>query len=125
VLVACDLDDFADQDSVRADDIPTLLDLQPRDRVGHAGSAPDQRAETSAGTRPNVAFDRRLTLRDRMTPRSARVLSTSASTRGEENIPAADIELTPEDLAEIENGGAQITPQGARYPESSERMVDR
>ena len=33
VLVACDLDDFADQDSVGADDIPTLLDLQPRDRV--------------------------------------------------------------------------------------------
>ena len=51
VLVACDLDDFADEDSVGADDIPALLDLQPRDRVSHAGSSPDGRAETSAATR--------------------------------------------------------------------------
>jgi hypothetical protein len=51
VLVACDLDDFADEDSVGADDIPALLDLQPRDRVIHAGSSPDGRAETSAATR--------------------------------------------------------------------------
>jgi hypothetical protein len=51
VLVSCDLDDFADRDSVGADDIPALLDLQPRDRISHAGPAAEQRAETSAGTR--------------------------------------------------------------------------
>ncbi len=50
---------------------------------------------------------------------------TTKLERLEENIAAADVELTPEDLVEIENGAAQITPQGARYPESSERMVDR
>jgi hypothetical protein len=44
VLVACNLDDFADEDSVGADDIPALLDLQPRDRVSHAGSSPDRGA---------------------------------------------------------------------------------
>jgi hypothetical protein len=39
VLVACDLDDLADEDSVGADDIPALLDLQPRDRISHARSS--------------------------------------------------------------------------------------
>jgi aryl-alcohol dehydrogenase-like predicted oxidoreductase len=43
--------------------------------------------------------------------------------RLEENSDAADVELTPEELREIED--AQIEAQGARYPESSERMVDR
>lgn len=43
--------------------------------------------------------------------------------RVEENIAAADIELTPEDLREIEEEG--LTAQGERYPESSQRMVDR
>ncbi len=50
---------------------------------------------------------------------------TTKLARLEENIAAADVELTQEDLGEIERGAAQITPQGARYPESSERMVDR
>jgi aryl-alcohol dehydrogenase-like predicted oxidoreductase len=43
--------------------------------------------------------------------------------RLEENIAAVDIELTPDDLREIEN--AQLTPEGARYNESTQRMVDR
>ena len=43
--------------------------------------------------------------------------------RLEENIAAVDIELTHDDLREIEN--AQLTPEGARYNESTQRMVDR
>jgi aryl-alcohol dehydrogenase-like predicted oxidoreductase len=43
--------------------------------------------------------------------------------RLEENIAAVDIELTPDDLREIEN--TQLTPEGARYNESTQRMVDR
>jgi aryl-alcohol dehydrogenase-like predicted oxidoreductase len=43
--------------------------------------------------------------------------------RLEENIAAADIELTPEDLREIEE--AQIDAQGARYSEANQRMIDR
>jgi aryl-alcohol dehydrogenase-like predicted oxidoreductase len=43
--------------------------------------------------------------------------------RLEENIAAADVELTPDDLREIED--AQLTAHGARYGESSQRMVDR
>jgi aryl-alcohol dehydrogenase-like predicted oxidoreductase len=45
--------------------------------------------------------------------------------RLEENIAAADIELTPDDLHEIDSAASQITPEGARYPESAQRMVDR
>jgi aryl-alcohol dehydrogenase-like predicted oxidoreductase len=43
--------------------------------------------------------------------------------RLEENIAAVDIDLTPDDLREIES--AQLAPQGARYNESTQRMVDR
>ncbi len=42
-----------------------------------------------------------------------------------ENIGAAAIELTPDDLREIEDAASRITVRGARYPESSQRMVDR
>ena len=45
--------------------------------------------------------------------------------RLEENIGATEIELTPDDLLEIDRAASRITPEGARYPESSQRMVDR
>jgi aryl-alcohol dehydrogenase-like predicted oxidoreductase len=35
----------------------------------------------------------------------------------QENIAAADVELTTDDLREIEDAASQITVQGARYPE--------
>ena len=45
--------------------------------------------------------------------------------RLEENIGAAEIELTPDDLREIESAASKITVQGARYPEHLERRVGR
>jgi aryl-alcohol dehydrogenase-like predicted oxidoreductase len=45
--------------------------------------------------------------------------------RLEENIAAAAIELTPDDLREIESAASKITVQGARYPEHIERMSNR
>jgi aryl-alcohol dehydrogenase-like predicted oxidoreductase len=45
--------------------------------------------------------------------------------RLDENIAAAELELTPEDLREIEEGAARITPEGARYSEANQRMIDR
>jgi aryl-alcohol dehydrogenase-like predicted oxidoreductase len=45
--------------------------------------------------------------------------------RLEENIKAADVQLTAEDLADIESAASQITIQGARYPEAMERMSNR
>ena len=45
--------------------------------------------------------------------------------RLEENLGAAEIELTPDDLLEIETVASKITVQGARYPEHLERRVGR
>jgi aryl-alcohol dehydrogenase-like predicted oxidoreductase len=45
--------------------------------------------------------------------------------RLEENTGAGDVELTPDDLREIESAAAQITVQGARYPDSLERLTNR
>jgi len=43
----------------------------------------------------------------------------------DENVAAADVELTPDDLREIEVAAARITIHGARYPEAMERMSNR
>jgi aryl-alcohol dehydrogenase-like predicted oxidoreductase len=45
--------------------------------------------------------------------------------RLEENIGAAELTLLPDDLRDIERLAADIPIQGERYPESSQRMVDR
>jgi aryl-alcohol dehydrogenase-like predicted oxidoreductase len=45
--------------------------------------------------------------------------------RLEENLGAVTIQLTPEDLREIESAASTITVQGARYPEQAERMAGR
>jgi len=49
---------------------------------------------------------------------------TSKLTRLEENIGAVAVELTPEDLHEIDSSAAKITVQGARYPDDLERMTN-
>jgi aryl-alcohol dehydrogenase-like predicted oxidoreductase len=43
--------------------------------------------------------------------------------RLDENIGAASVALTRDDLSEIESAAAKITVQGARYPEHLERMT--
>jgi aryl-alcohol dehydrogenase-like predicted oxidoreductase len=43
--------------------------------------------------------------------------------RLEENIGAVAVELTPEDLCEIDSAASQITIQGARYPEELEKRT--
>jgi aryl-alcohol dehydrogenase-like predicted oxidoreductase len=45
--------------------------------------------------------------------------------RLEENIGAVDVELTPDDLREIESALSEITIQGARYPKDIERQSGR
>ena len=50
---------------------------------------------------------------------------TTKLSRLEENIGAAEIDLTPDDLRDIDNAASQITVQGERYPESMERMTGR
>jgi aryl-alcohol dehydrogenase-like predicted oxidoreductase len=50
---------------------------------------------------------------------------TRKPARLDENIGAVEVELTPGDLQEIHSVAAKITVQGARYPESMERMSGR
>jgi len=50
---------------------------------------------------------------------------TTKLARLEENIGAVAVELTPDDLREIETAAARITVQGARYPEHLEQMTGR
>jgi aryl-alcohol dehydrogenase-like predicted oxidoreductase len=45
--------------------------------------------------------------------------------RLEENIGAAAVELTPDDLRDIDDAASNITVQGARYPEKLEQMTGR
>jgi aryl-alcohol dehydrogenase-like predicted oxidoreductase len=50
---------------------------------------------------------------------------TTKLERFEENIGAVNVELTPDDLQEIENAAAKITVQGARYPEELDKLTGR
>ncbi len=45
--------------------------------------------------------------------------------RLQENLGAADLSLTSEDLREIETAASEIEVQGARYPEKLEAMTGR
>lgn len=45
--------------------------------------------------------------------------------RLEENVAAAAVELTPDDLREIDSAASDIKVQGARYPEHLEQMTGR
>jgi aryl-alcohol dehydrogenase-like predicted oxidoreductase len=45
--------------------------------------------------------------------------------RLDENIGAVSVELTPDDLREIDDAASKITVQGARYPETMEQMTGR
>jgi aryl-alcohol dehydrogenase-like predicted oxidoreductase len=48
---------------------------------------------------------------------------TTKRARFEENIGAVDVELTPNDLQQIETAAAKITVQGARYPEELDKQT--
>src|SRR4030081_1540913 len=50
---------------------------------------------------------------------------TRKLSRLDENIGAVTVELTSDDLREIESAAAKITVQGARYPEELERLTNR
>jgi aryl-alcohol dehydrogenase-like predicted oxidoreductase len=45
--------------------------------------------------------------------------------RLEENIGAVDVQLTPQDLRQIDAAASKITVQGARYPEELQKLVGR
>jgi aryl-alcohol dehydrogenase-like predicted oxidoreductase len=45
--------------------------------------------------------------------------------RLEENLGAADVELSADDLREIDDAAAGIEVQGARYPDFMQRLIGR
>jgi aryl-alcohol dehydrogenase-like predicted oxidoreductase len=45
--------------------------------------------------------------------------------RLEENVGAADLTLTSDDLAEIDGAAARIEVHGDRYPDHLQRLIDR
>lgn len=50
---------------------------------------------------------------------------TTKPHRLEENLGAAAIELSPQDILDIESATSQIKFEGARYPEAAQSMIDR
>jgi len=56
-------------------------------------------------------------------PWIAPIPGTTKLHRLDENIGAVSVELTPDDLRDIENAASKITVEGARYPERLERMT--
>ena len=50
---------------------------------------------------------------------------TTKLNRLEENIGAATVQLTPEDLRDIESAASKIKVEGARYPEKLEQLTGR
>jgi aryl-alcohol dehydrogenase-like predicted oxidoreductase len=50
---------------------------------------------------------------------------TTKMHRLEENLRAVDVELTPDDLREIDDLTSQIKVEGERYSESAQRMINR
>ena len=50
---------------------------------------------------------------------------TTKLPRLEENMAAAEVELSAEDLRELETASSEITAEGDRYAEANQRMIDR
>jgi len=50
---------------------------------------------------------------------------TTKRARLEENLGAAEVELTPEDLRAMDHAASKLAVQGARYPEHLQRMTGR
>ena len=50
---------------------------------------------------------------------------TTKQHRLEENIGSTEVELAPEDLAEIDRATSEIQVEGARYPEHLEKLTGR
>jgi aryl-alcohol dehydrogenase-like predicted oxidoreductase len=78
-------------------------------------------AERKKATSAQIALAWLLTQKPWIVP----IPGTTKLHRLEENIGAAAIELTPDDLREIESAASKIKVQGARYPEKLEQLTGR
>jgi aryl-alcohol dehydrogenase-like predicted oxidoreductase len=58
-------------------------------------------------------------------PWIAPIPGTTKLHRLEENVGAVDVELTADDLREIENITSRVEVKGARYSEGAQKLVNR
>jgi len=58
-------------------------------------------------------------------PWTVPIPGTTKLNRLDENIGATAVELTPDDLREIDSAASKIKIQGARYPEKLEQLTGR
>jgi aryl-alcohol dehydrogenase-like predicted oxidoreductase len=80
-----------------------------------------QIAERKKATPAQMALAWILARKPSMVP----IPGTTKLHRLEENIGAAALELTPDDLRQIESATAKISVQGERYPENMQKLVNR
>lgn len=78
-------------------------------------------AERKKATPAQIALAWLLTQKPWIVP----IPGTTKLHRLDENIGAVSVELTPDDLRDINAAASKITVQGARYPEELERMTGR
>jgi len=78
-------------------------------------------AKRKAATQAQIALAWLLAQKPWIVP----IPGTTKLHRLEENIGAANVVLTPDDLRDIETAASKITVQGARYPEKLEQMTGR
>jgi aryl-alcohol dehydrogenase-like predicted oxidoreductase len=78
-------------------------------------------AERKGSTVGQVALGWLLAQRPWIVP----IPGTRRLSRLEENLAAADLTLTPEDLAELDDASRGVQVQVDRYPEAMQKMIDR
>jgi aryl-alcohol dehydrogenase-like predicted oxidoreductase len=78
-------------------------------------------AERKGATVGQVALAWLLAQKPWVTP----IPGTRRLERLDENLAAAALALTPEDLAELDAASSSVQVQGDRYPEAMQRMIDR
>jgi aryl-alcohol dehydrogenase-like predicted oxidoreductase len=78
-------------------------------------------ADAKGATPAQVALGWLLTKQPWIVP----IPGTRRLERLEENLGAADLELTPDDVADLDGASARIEVQGDRYPEQMQAMIDR
>ncbi len=81
----------------------------------------EQVAEEKGATAAQIALAWVLAQKPWMVP----IPGTTKLHRLEENIAAADVELTSADLEAIDAAASEITAHGDRYSEQNQRMIDR
>jgi aryl-alcohol dehydrogenase-like predicted oxidoreductase len=86
------------------------------------GRAASRRGSTAG---PNISAQLALSWLLAQKPWIVPIPGTTKLQRLYENVGAAEVQLTSQDLRDIDEAAAKITVQGARYPEHLSRMAGR